>query len=406
MLAPVREYALERLAADPDRRVAYRRLAGWCLRLVGEHAPALERAERPAALELLDAELPNALAAMQHAIDEGDAQTALELVTAWAPYWRAAHGGRQSGARWVDAALAAPGQADELTRTRARLERLDLHGMRREDRDAHRAELLDVLACFEAVQDDRGLARTLSQLAWFHTWGGEFERAEAFVDAAIEAAERSGDPELVATVMAHTSGTLGSYDAMAPRARLALEHLDRVGYVTLAAHASGMPGYLAIVEGRFEEALPWLDRALAVVDRTGDLYSRYVVTENQALARVLLGDLEGAARFYDAALRVARTAGAGDIIDEALLGTALLRARLGDPGGAARLAGAAARHETRGRAKDEQLVWERLLAGLAGARAADPDRWARLEADGARLSRDEAVDLALNLLADGAADTG
>ena len=399
MLAPVREYALERLAADPDRDVVQRRLAAWCEAFAGAHVRALERAERPSALARLDAELPNALAAIQHALDAGDAQTALGLVTAWAPYWRHAHGGRQSGLRWLDAALGGPGDASEHLRTRARLEHVELAGLRREDREAHHAELVDLVQRFRADADPEGVARSLAQLAWFHAWSGDVQRAEALVGEAIEAAESTGDGEVLATVMAHTTGALGSYEAMAPRARAALAQLDRVGHVGRAAHASGITGYLAIVEGRYEEALPWLDRAMEVVERSEDLHARYVVSENEALARVLMGDLAGAAHFYEIALRVARTAGAGDIIDEALLGVAVLRAQLGDRDVAARLAGAAARHETRGRAHDETLVLERLAERVGEARAADPQRWARLEAEGARLSLDEAVDLALATLA-------
>ena len=82
MLETVREYALERLAESPRREAVQERFATWCLDFLREATAHLARADRAPWLATLDAELPNALAALSSALEQHDAELALQLVDA------------------------------------------------------------------------------------------------------------------------------------------------------------------------------------------------------------------------------------------------------------------------------------------------------------------------------------
>ena len=104
MLETVREYALERLAEDPDADMVELRLADWCRKLAHDAAPHLRQADRVTWLARLDAELPNILAALSWALEQPRAELALELVGEMGEYWWYSNRW-QDGLTWFDAAL-------------------------------------------------------------------------------------------------------------------------------------------------------------------------------------------------------------------------------------------------------------------------------------------------------------
>ena len=104
MLETVREYALERLAEDPDRDAVQERLATWCRDFLREATAHLVRADRVPWLAKLDAELPNALAALSSALEQRDAELALQLVDELGDYWWHTHHS-EDALRWINAAL-------------------------------------------------------------------------------------------------------------------------------------------------------------------------------------------------------------------------------------------------------------------------------------------------------------
>jgi len=114
MLETVHEYALERLAEQPAGDGAWRRLAEWCRDLAREALASLSGTDRVRTLAWLDAELPNALSALEAALDRGRLDVGVDLVEAWSHYlWLGLR--REQGLRWIDAVLAFAGDpAPEL----------------------------------------------------------------------------------------------------------------------------------------------------------------------------------------------------------------------------------------------------------------------------------------------------
>nr|WP_239067195.1 BTAD domain-containing putative transcriptional regulator [Actinomadura bangladeshensis] len=107
MLETIREYGLERLAAEAEigkTRDAHVR----CFLDLAERAePHLRRPEQLTWIRLLTAERDNLLAALQHAVDEGDAEAAVRMGAALATFWMI-QGDHAEAARRLRLALAVP----------------------------------------------------------------------------------------------------------------------------------------------------------------------------------------------------------------------------------------------------------------------------------------------------------
>ena len=87
MLETVREYALERLAEDPEVDAVRNCFATWCVLFARAATPHLARADRGEWQAKLDAEYPNAVSALSWALDRGREALALQLVGALSDYW-------------------------------------------------------------------------------------------------------------------------------------------------------------------------------------------------------------------------------------------------------------------------------------------------------------------------------
>jgi hypothetical protein len=133
-------------------------------------------------------------------------------------------------------------------------------------------------------------------------------------------------------------------------------------------------GYKAIAQGRYREALHWLDEGMQAVRVLGNARSVFYFAGNQGLARLFLDETDEAARAFGDALAVCADAAAQDIVDECLLGLAAVAARRDDLNRAARLAGAATAHRTAVRIHDEEVVATRLIDEILAPPATPSDR--------------------------------
>ncbi|MBW6434209.1 AfsR/SARP family transcriptional regulator [Actinoplanes hulinensis] len=113
MLETIREYGLERLAEQGVLGEVRARAAAHLAALVAHHDPLLRTAEQMAAIRVLRAEYDNALAALRHLCDTGDAPAALALALDLCWYWHMM-GRHADAAYWLAEALAVPGDTDPV----------------------------------------------------------------------------------------------------------------------------------------------------------------------------------------------------------------------------------------------------------------------------------------------------
>jgi predicted ATPase/class 3 adenylate cyclase len=396
MLDTVREYARERLAEDPDSDAIQQRLATWCLDFFHEATAHLVGADRAPWLVKLDAELPNAVAALSSALEHHDAELALQLVGELGKYWWHTHRSEEA-LRWIDAVLELGRDASPRLRAAALLNRGRLTDVRRSDKP-NRNDLQASLELYRACDDARGIAESLTHLAFAETWVGNYEQASALSEQAVRYAERAQDEAAIASARVSWARSGTGYGEVARRARSAMPYLHRVGNLDQLARICITAGYVAIAECHYREALVWLDEGLDAARRLDDPSGLFALHGNQGLARLFLHELEDADQHFCEALAICREAWHDEHagVDETLLGLAAVEASRGQPARAARLAGAAEAHQARRGFLDEEIVWSRLVDDIAAARhRSDPERWDVAEREGAALTVHDAVDLAL-----------
>ncbi|GAA1884289.1 BTAD domain-containing putative transcriptional regulator [Actinomadura bangladeshensis] len=107
MLETIREYGLERLAAEAEIGKTRDAHVRCFLELAERAEPHLRRPEQLTWIRLLSAERDNLLAALQHAVDEGDAEAAVRMGAALATFWMI-QGDHAEAARRLRLALTVP----------------------------------------------------------------------------------------------------------------------------------------------------------------------------------------------------------------------------------------------------------------------------------------------------------
>jgi predicted ATPase/DNA-binding SARP family transcriptional activator len=393
MLETVREYALERLAGDPEERAVRRRMLDWCRDFTRVATRHLRGAQRVAWLRRMDAELPNLIAALSWALDAGLSDEALDLVAELGTYWWQT-GRSHEGLPWVDDALNRAAGAEARERARALLSRAQL--THRRDLAAYGEDLEAALELFRSCADEAGIAMCLAHLAYVDIWHGRSERAAARIDEALRSAERSRDRLALATAHLEAVGGTERYDDAAARARVAVPYLRQTDDLVGLSFACSIAGFLAIADRRYAEALGWLQQGLEAARTTEHPEALRHVSNNYGLAKLWLGDLDAAAGALTETLALTREAGAEHMADGPLLAMAALAARSGRLSRAARLTGAANAHATPQR-PDEAQVWARMHDELLAParRELGEEAWRSAEQDGASLTLNEAIDLAL-----------
>ncbi|MEV6306595.1 BTAD domain-containing putative transcriptional regulator [Actinoplanes sp. NPDC051861] len=116
MLETLREYGIERLSEQGVLDEVRDRAAAFLSALVSEQDAQLRTPAQLAALRVMRGEYDNALAALRHLCDSGDARGALQLAMDLGWYWQM-FGRHADAAYWLRAALAVPGEGDALIAT-------------------------------------------------------------------------------------------------------------------------------------------------------------------------------------------------------------------------------------------------------------------------------------------------
>ena len=389
-----REYAGELLDGHPDVDEVREHHASWYLQLAEEHAPRLVTARRAAALSRLENEIDNLRAAMSWAIEARRAELAAAPAGALGPYWWRAHH-QDEGRSWLDAVLAATPKISAGMRARALFFRARVNCRLPQRMPEH--DLSTAAELFHSAHDDAGAAKCLAFLAVSERHRGEHEIALSRLQEALRVARRTDDSEAVAIALSGAVIGAVNYATASGVAAEAVAALRRVGNVLDIGSVYGDTGYLAIRDGRYAEALPWLEQALSTVREIGDPFMLLVVHGNQGLAHLFLGNVTPAKEHFLRSVELCRHAAFHDLVDEGLLGLAAVAALEDRLGHAARLAGAARAHAGSTRTVDDDIVQGRLRERfLSPARARyGARRWDRYEDQGRALTFPEAVDLAL-----------
>ncbi|GAA4588108.1 putative ATPase/DNA-binding SARP family transcriptional activator [Actinoplanes octamycinicus] len=327
MLETLREYGVDRLAEQGTlpavRGLAARHLAA----LVAEHDPRLRTAEQLDALRVLRAEYDNALAALRHLCDQGEAEQALRLAMSLVWYWQM-FGRHADAAFWLREALNVPGERDQLTLDCAEavlvLNRVSAeYAMALESADQRRERMRELARRLVAHPHLPGLTGALAAVVLY--MAEEPEAARARIDELV------AGPDRWVTAL-----------ALLFRAQVAENNGD-------------------VAQVRVD-----VTDALAGFRAAGDRWGQATVLPLRALLRQYDGDLDGALADLDTATSLAAEFGSLDLGDEVFidLRRSDLYLRRGEPDEARAALRAARERAGRSASPAMMLLIDALEAGM------------------------------------------
>jgi len=364
MLETIREFATERLEASGDAEEVRRRHAEQFLALAEEAFPLVEYEAAMggrAWTDRLEHDIDNLRAALDHFERVGPPEAPLRMAGALQDYWTA-RGHAAEGLGRIRRALDA-NPAPTEARARALIGAVQLATVNGEYGPRRRwdEEALDL---YRKLGDARGVARALWSIGGDAVEDGDWEKAAALLSESLQVSREIGASEFVpwlTRTLAWTAASSGDWARARELYEQGLVAAREVGSRSAEGALLGSLGWLAVVEGRPRDALPIYLESLKIKREIGDRAELHIGLTGTALALAHARKGATATRLLSAttALR-----------DELGLGEAWVR-----------------------REKEEALS----LIHTQLDEAAFAEAWE----GGARLTLDEAIDVALQALSEG-----
>jgi predicted ATPase len=315
MLETLREYGGERLAAAGETTRLRQAHAGYYLALAEAAEPQLRGAEQALWLTRLEDEHDNLRAALQWALQQGDAALGLRLGGALWRFWYL-HGHVGEGRRWLPRLLELPADDGQRDLALARAQALggagvfaELQGDYPEARRLHD----ESLALRQRHRDTWGVAESLDDLGVLADSEGDFARATALYTQALELFREIGDAwgtALVLSNMGYLAREQGAYAQAAVLHEQSLALFREVGDQRNVAFTLNNLGEVLCDEGDYARATERCTESLAVRRTLGDTWG--VAISIGSLGRVgeAQGDYDQARALYEESLGLFRGLGA------------------------------------------------------------------------------------------------
>jgi predicted ATPase/DNA-binding SARP family transcriptional activator len=395
MLETVREYASERLGADPNAPEIHERHCRYYLALVERADSELFTRGEAVWLPRLDAEVENFRAAFDWSLRHGNPTHGLRLAGRLTKFWDIRNRSAE-GLDWIEAALEAAGDdAPVGDRARARRAQVDLlveQGAAYTPTEA-RAKAVEALALSREAAEPAGVADALLSLASLDMAESHPQRRRrALADEALRYAREAGDDRLVALALMQRAGAV-VLEGDTGELEQAATALRRLGSARPLLSLYNNAAYNAIKAGSAEGARPFLAQAVPLARELGDPVFLALTCGNVGLEALFNDDLDRAREAFEEGLRLCREHVVTQFAPEALGGLAAIATRRGDPERAAWLLGAATAIGPVGDADVNAELEEHFFAA---ARAHHGTRqWSDAQMTGAEMSFEEAITFAL-----------
>lgn len=201
MLETIRAYARERLEANGEGTLIWRRCLAYYLNLVESVQAQLAGSEQRAGLDRLEREHDNLRAALGWALEqEAEAETALRLVIALGNFWRL-RGYLSEGRRWLAAALTKTNALPPALRARA-FQEAGWLAVAQGEYDQAKDFLERSTALYAAAGEQPGSTGPLKDLlGLIVVVEGDYERAQALQEERLAHYRTQGDQERVADAL-------------------------------------------------------------------------------------------------------------------------------------------------------------------------------------------------------------
>jgi tetratricopeptide (TPR) repeat protein len=314
MLAPIREFELERLEASGQAEAIRDRHATRFLTIVETAAPHLTSDLQREWLDRLDADLDNLRAALDHAVAAGETEMALRFVAALWRFWQI-RGYLLEGLARAKAVVVLPGTEAFPEARLSALEALGGLTWWVGDYETCRQSYEQALALRRAIGDPAGIAQALYNLSFPLLFGSdEVIAAREMLEEAKDLFVQLGDADGEARAwwgLANATYRRQDLEPGREAAERAAAHFRKrgmrfdLGWATYTLGQLAAQGHdAAAAERSFREALD----LFADVD---DLSGITMSLDGLATAAFVGGDLQHAARISGAVARLERLSGTG-----------------------------------------------------------------------------------------------
>ncbi len=323
MLETLREFGLEQLEVAGETDTAREMHANWLLALAGRAEPALTGPEQGEWLDALDAESENIRAAVEWALDRGDAELAAGIL---AGTWRfATDRGRTTDYRgWLTHALDVLEPAPTALRAAALLGAGYLAEDQR-DLDVAQGHFGAALDAARAIGDRLLESRAHIGLGTVEHDRGDYGAALTHHEAALSAARAARDERAIAIALGNV-GAVSYFQGELARAEAhwneALGLITALGDLRMEAITTNNLGAISSERGEFERAERLLTRTLELQRQLNSQRDLPFTLINLGEVARGLGDLTLAHDYLAEAVQLLREAGNPAIEGHALHGLA------------------------------------------------------------------------------------
>jgi predicted ATPase/class 3 adenylate cyclase len=357
MLETIRDYAVEKLEAEPDAEEVRRRHGKYFLDQATRAEPHLVGVDQKKWLDRFDHDHDNIRSALRWSVEAGEIEAGQRAAGALWRFWHQ-RGHLAEGRRKLEHLLSDPSGA---ARTEAR---------------------------FNALTGAGGLAY----------WQNDYPATERFYSEALQIARELDDPHAVAEGLYNLSFVdriRGDVDEGFSKLRKVLEIAKSIDDRPLIADSLYLLGNQELREGRPEEGLPMVEEALDIYRDLGNRFATADLLSGLGSFYRILGDCDAAKGAQQEALEMFVEVGNPTGIAMTLEEMAMVETIEGQHERALRLAGAAeALREQTGGGPPAELM--RSAESFAESRRnLDPEAGKRAWAEGRGMNADKAIQYAL-----------
>jgi len=398
MLATVREYALEALAARGRLDEMQLLHAEYFLDVAERANSGLEGDEQGRWLERLERDLDNLRAALSFAFETGRVELGLRTASALTRFWRAhAHVGEAR--HWLGVGLANAGDVSTATRADA-LWAAARQAAAQSDWDAAVPLLEEARDLFRDQGRSRDLVFALSELGFTALRRDDAESAARFCEEALVVARELGDDRAtsgVLTILAQVARTRADHDGALAFSEEALDLRRTLGDSLLVLDSTYHLGVAAFGSGDFARASAAFESTLALGRELGDaLYTGAALCMMGAVA-LLRDDLGRASDLLHESLKIYTELADERSTAECLCALGGYEAASGRPEEAARIWGTAdALRGQRPLEYAEPEIEARFEPGLR--EELGDERYVELREEGRRLGRGAGLEAVLSVV--------
>jgi tetratricopeptide (TPR) repeat protein len=321
MLETIREYAGERLDAEPLVEEIRRRHARYFLELAERAEPELTGGDQVRWLDALEAEHHNLRAALSWAADH-ELDSALRLGGALWRFWQF-RGHLREAAERLEALLERPGPWDPEARAKA-LEGAGGVSYWMGDFDRSRRWYEECLEVRERLGDPRGIAEARYNLAFAHGIAPkpiqDLDAATRLLNGALALFEELGDREGIAkatwglATMAYGEEDWNRVAELATSSVEMFRQLDNPFGLSWGLHLQGLA---LTVLGRPDEARASFREAMTIFLKSDDRSALALMLADLAILAEHVGQVEAAIRLAGAAQGVEEEVGTGLLVSDA-----------------------------------------------------------------------------------------